>query len=194
MPPSAPPASLVRRLDRLERGRAALLERLAPMSPAELTARPAAGGWNVLDVVQHVIIVEELVLRALATRPGPLSLAERVRSGLRLTALRIYLRSGGRVQAPTPAILPQGRVPLDELRARWERARAGYATALASFGPDDLRRPMMKHPIVGKLTPVQTLTFLGTHLAHHGRQIERIWRGQAHGRTGAQAHGREVGS
>ena len=172
----------------MERGRAALLERLAPMSPAELTARPAAGGWNVLDVVQHVIIVEELVLRALATRPGPLPLAERVRSGLRLTALRIYLRSGGRVEAPTPAILPQGSVPLDELRARWERTRAGYATALASFGPEDLRRPMMKHPIVGKLTPVQTLTFLGTHLAHHGRQIERI-RG-AIGREGAKARGR----
>jgi hypothetical protein len=35
-------------------------------------------------------------------------------------------------------------------------------------------RPMMKHPLVGKLTPLQTLTFLETHLAHHGRQIERI--------------------
>ncbi len=146
------------------------------MSPAELAARPAAGGWTVLDVVQHVIIVEELVLRALPTRPGPLPLTQRIRSGLRLTALRIYLRSGGRVQAPTPAILPQGSVPLEELRARWDHTRAGYATALASFGPEDLLRPMMKHPIVGKLTPVQTLTFLGTHLTHHGRQIERIRR------------------
>src|SRR6476659_156037 len=98
-------SALFRRLDRLERRRAALLERLASMSPAQLTARPAAGSWNVLDVVQHVVIVEELVLRALGTRPGPLSLAERLRSGARLTALRIYLRSGGRVQAPTPAIL-----------------------------------------------------------------------------------------
>jgi len=171
---SNPIRSLARRLDRLERGRAALLERLASMSPAQLTARPATGGWHVLDVVQHVVIVEELVLRALATRPGPLPLTERLRSGLRLTALRIYLRAGGRVQAPTPAILPQGSVPLEELRSRWDRARAGYASALASFGPEDMVRPMMKHPIVGKLTPLQTLTFLETHLAHHGRQIERI--------------------
>ena len=127
-----------------------------------------------LEVVQHVIIVEELVLRALATRPGPLPLAERLRSGLRLTALRLYLRSGGKVKAPTPAILPQGTVSLEELRARWDRTRAGYASALASFGPEDLVRPMMKHPFVGKLTPRQTLTFLATHLAHHGRQIDRI--------------------
>jgi uncharacterized damage-inducible protein DinB len=167
---------LGRRLERLERGRAALLGRVAQMSSEQLTARPAAGGWHVLDVLQHVIIVEELVLRALATRPGPLPLAERLRSGLRLTTLRIYLRAGGRVRAPTPAILPQGSVPLDELRARWARVREGYASALASFGPADMARPMMKHPIVGKLTPKQTLTFLSTHLAHHSRQIERICR------------------
>jgi uncharacterized damage-inducible protein DinB len=169
-------STLSRRLDRMERRRAALLERLAPMSPAQLTARPAATAWHVLDVVQHVVIVEELVVRALGTRPGPLPLVERIRSGLRLTALRVYLRSGGRLRAPSPAILPQGSVPLEELRVRWDRTRAGLASALSSFGPADLIRPMMKHPIVGKLTPAQTLTFLDTHLAHHSRQIDRIVR------------------
>jgi uncharacterized damage-inducible protein DinB len=171
-----PPAALTRDLERLERGRTALLERLIGLSPAQLNARPAAGGWHVLDVVQHVIIVEYLVLRALATRPGPLPLAKRLRSGLRLTALRIYLRAGGRLQAPTPAILPGGGVSLEELQARWDRTRAGYASALSSFGPVDLVRPMMKHPFVGKLTPAQTLTFLDAHLAHHTRQIDRILR------------------
>jgi uncharacterized damage-inducible protein DinB len=184
---------LGRGLERLERGRAGVLGRVAQMRPEQLTARPAAGGWHVLDVLQHVIIVEELVLRALATRPGPLPRAERVRSGLRLTALRVFLRAGGRVRAPTPAILPQGSVPLEELRARWDRVRAGYASALASFGPADMARPMMKHPIVGKLTPRQTLAFLDTHLAHHGRQIDRIRRALgADGRTGAQAHRRST--
>ena len=77
-------------------------------------------------------------------------------------------------RAPTPAILPRGSVSLEELQARWDRTRQGYATALSTFGPADLVRPMMKHPIVGKLTPLQTLTFLETHLAHHGRQIDRI--------------------
>ena len=33
----------------------------------------------------------------------------------------------------------------------------------------------MKHPIIGKLTPLQTLTFLDAHLAHHARQIGRLW-------------------
>ena len=167
---------LTRHLARLERSRAALLERLGAMSPGQLVTRPAAGGWHVLDVVQHVVIVEERVLKAVATRPGPLPLTERLRSGLRLTALRIYLRSGGRIKAPNPALIPPGGTTLEELLSRWDRVRAGYASALASFGPADLVRPMMKHPIVGKLTPRQTLTFLDAHLVHHGRQIDRILR------------------
>jgi hypothetical protein len=62
------------------------------------------------------------------------------------------------------------------LWARWDRARAGHRTALESFDRTDLIRPMMKHPIIGKLTPAQTLTFLDAHLGHHGRQIERLQR------------------
>ena len=173
-PPVRPSASLARRLDRMERRRAALVERLRRLHPEELATRPSPGSWHVLDVVEHVVIVEERVLGALATRPGPIPLTERLRSGMRLTALRLYLRSGGRIKAPNPALLPPGGASLDELLARWDRTRAGYATALASFGPADLVRPMMKHPIVGKLTPPQTLTFLDAHLAHHSRQIDRI--------------------
>ena len=104
-------SALTRHLARLERRRAALLERLGAMSPGQLVTRPAAGGWHVLDVVQHVVIVEERVLKAVATRPGPLPLTERLRSGLRLTALRIYLRSGGRIKAPNPALIPPAAPP-----------------------------------------------------------------------------------
>jgi DinB superfamily len=166
--------TLTRHLGRLERRRAALLAGLAPLTHRQLTYRPAPGRWHVLDIVEHLVIVEERILGAIATRPGPLPLAARLRGGLRLAALRLYLGGGGKIQAPTPAILPQGGVSLDQLRERWDRTRAGYATALAAFDRTDLVRPMMKHPIIGKLTPRQTLIFLETHLGHHGRQIGRI--------------------
>ena len=168
--------TLGRRLNRMERHRAALLARIAPLSPEQLVTRTAPERWHVLDVVEHLIIIEEMVLRALATRPGPLPFAARLQGGLRLSALRLYLRCGGKLQAPSRAILPRGDVTLTELWARWDRARAGHRTALESFDRTDLIRPMMKHPIIGKLTPAQTLTFLDAHLGHHGRQIERLQR------------------
>ena len=166
--------SLGRRLDRLERRREELLGRVAPLGAEQLAYRPGPERWHVLDILEHLIIIEERVLGAVGTRPGPLPAAERLRGALRLAGLRLYLRSGGKIRAPTRAILPQGGVGLAELRERWDRARAGYRTALEAFDCTDLLRPMMKHPVIGKLTPTQTLAFLDAHLAHHGRQIERL--------------------
>ena len=62
--------TLGRRLNRLERHRAALLARIAPLSPEQLVTRTSPERWHVLDVVEHLIIIEEMVLRALATRPA----------------------------------------------------------------------------------------------------------------------------
>jgi hypothetical protein len=78
------------------------------------------------------------------------------------------------VKAPAQAILPAGGATLGELRGRSNAVRAGLAEALERFEPADLARPMMRHPIVGKLSPVQTLRFLHRHIAHHRRQIRRI--------------------
>jgi hypothetical protein len=166
--------SLARRLHRLERSRTALLDRVAPLGAEQLARRPGPERWHGLDILEHLIIIEERVLGAVGTRPGPLPAAERLRSAVRLAGLRLYLRSGGRIKAPTRAILPQGGATLAELRERWDRARAGYRAALEGFDRTDLRRPMMKHPIIGKLTPTQTLAFLDAHLAHHGRQVDRL--------------------
>jgi DinB superfamily len=164
------------RLKRMERHRGALLARIAPLGAEQLVTRPSPERWHVLDILEHVIVIEEMVLRGFATRPGPLPLLARVQGGLQLRALMLYLRAGGKIQAPSRAILPRGNITLAELRERWDRTRAGYRTALEAFDRGDLVRPMMKHPIVGKLTPAQTLTFLDAHLAHHGRQVERLQR------------------
>jgi DinB superfamily len=158
----------------MERHRAALLARIAPLSAEQLVARTSPDQWHVLDILEHLIIIEEMILRGIATRPGPLPVAARLQGGVRLTMLRLYLRSGGKVKAPSRAILPRGKVSLQELLERWDRTRAGYRTALEAFDRPDLVRPMMKHPIIGRLTPVQTLTFLDAHLAHHARQIDRL--------------------
>ena len=171
---------LARGLDRLERHRAALLAGLAPLTPEQLGYRPSAERWHMLDIVEHLIIIEELVLRSLGTRPGPLPAVARLQGAMRLTALRLYLRAGGKIQAPTRAIFPRGSISLSELHDRWARTGAGYRTALEAFDRTDLIRPMMKHPIIGKLTPVQTLTFLDAHLSHHRRQIERLRRSIPH--------------
>jgi len=165
---------LASRLARLERQRAEVLGSLHGLGPAQLRFRPAPDSWNLLDVIEHLVLIEERILGGLGTRPGPLPILERVRVGAGFALLTAWLRGGGRIRVPTRAILPGGSSSLDELRGRWDAARAGLSEALERFERSDLRRPMMRHPIVGKLSPAQTLSFIHTHVAHHRPQLARI--------------------
>ena len=83
---------------------------------------------------------------------------------------------GRRFKAPAQAILPQGGVTLTDLGARWDAVGQALRRTVDGLGPADYGRPMMRHPFVGLLTPIETLTFLLRHIAHHRRQILRIRR------------------
>ncbi len=165
---------LASRLARLERQRAEVLGSLDGLGPPQLRFRPTPESWGLLDVIEHLVLIEERILGGLGARPGPLPLLERVRVGAGFALLTVWLRGGGRIRVPSRAVMPGGSSSLEELRGRWDTVRAGLNQALERLERSDLGRPMMRHPIVGKLSPTQTLSFLHTHVAHHRPQLARI--------------------
>jgi DinB superfamily len=169
---------LRRRLDRMEHQRSALLEDVARLRDAQLAFRPAPGSWCPLDVVEHLVRVEEAVVLRVPQLPPSRTLAQGLRAAGSMALLRLTFGAGVRTEAPSRSVLPQGAVTLPELRGRWERVREKLAAVLDDQTPADLRRPMMRHPVCGWLTPTQTLSFLEQHVAHHTRQLERIRRAQ----------------
>ena len=90
--------------------------------------------------------------------------------------MRVVFAIGGRIKVPVQGILPLGGVTLSDLVTRWEAARAAMRERLEGFGDQDWSRPMMRHPLLGRLTPAECLIFLRWHMAHHRRQIGRIRR------------------
>jgi uncharacterized damage-inducible protein DinB len=166
--------SLAARLARMELRRASLLEELAALGPDQLTFRPGPESWSPRDVLEHLVLVEEAVQRYASKRPGPQPRAATARAGLKLRIILIYFRLGARIEAPTRAVLPAGTGSLEDLRTRWDQARQGLATLLEGETAADRRRPLLRHPVTGWLTPAQSLTFIEAHIAHHRRQIARI--------------------
>ncbi len=165
---------LERRIDRLERQRAALLRELHAMTPGRLVFHPAPGGWSALDLVEHLVLVEEAVLRGIPDRPPTRGLADSARAAVVLPLLYLSFARGGRFRAPTPAILPVGGSTLPQLEARWTRARANLRAVLQLMGREDLSRPFFRHPVVGWLTTLEGLGFLERHVAHHLHRVQRI--------------------
>jgi hypothetical protein len=165
---------LERRIGRLERQRVALLRELNALSPARLVFHSAPGSWSALDLVEHLVLVEEAVLRGIPDRPRARSMADSARAAMVLPLVYLAFARGRRLRAPSSAVLPVGGSTLPQLEARWARARANLSAVLQLMGPEDLSRPFFRHPVIGWLTTLEGLGFLERHVAHHLHQVKRI--------------------
>ncbi len=169
MHPSLTPA-----FQRLEKQREELLAPLRALPAGKLEARPGPGQWCLLDVVQHLVLVDEGMTaygEKKVNAPGrPMTLAERLRLGLLSAAFRMPVR----VKAPTPVVIPKEIVPLADLETRWAAARARMAALFDSLPEEKVRAAFFRHAIVGMLDPAALVAFLECHVAHHLQQVGRI--------------------
>lgn len=166
---------LERRLDDMDDWKDALLGALAIESAERLAFRPEGKGWCALDVVQHLVLVEEGVLgysrKKLQGPPQPVGLLDRAK----LAFLVLVLRSPARFGAPAPQVVPAETFPLPELETRWRAVRGGLRETLAGLPDERLDALFFRHPIGGPLDAAGTLTFLDEHARHHDAQLRRIW-------------------
>lgn len=170
------PKGLAPRLDAMKARRDALLAGLASRSPERLAFRADGRGWNALDVVQHLALVEESVVgyarKKLLAPPQPVPWGGR----LRLLSLVAVLRSPVRVAAPAAQVIPAETLPLDVLSERWRAASAALRDVVLALPAERERSLFFRHPIAGPLAPSGTLVFLDEHVRHHEGQLARIAR------------------
>jgi hypothetical protein len=168
------PTALQRRYDRLERQRAALLERLSVYTDAQHAFQPDPECWSLAGVVHHLVLVEEALVRygrrEAATRPARVSLASRLRERLVLSVLASDIR----IRAPVASVVPQAHVPLALLGPRWTAARADLLAYIGELPGPAWARTAFRHPRTGWITAAGGLRFLDAHTRHHVRQIDRI--------------------
>lgn len=160
------------RFEDLERRRRALLQEFAGRSPEQLAFRPTAESWSMLQVAQHLCIVEGAFLQA-AERTGPLAKPS-LRHRLQRPVLWLVFALGLRVRAPTRRVLPEPEPELAEIETRWQETRQHLHAFLAGIEPDQKEVPRFLHPVAGPLTPTGLLDFLSDHFEHHRRQLRRI--------------------
>lgn len=171
-----------RLLARIETRRREIVAEADRLSSEQLTFRHTPNAWSALDVIEHLVKVEEAIVSRIRPRAprGPL---EAVRAKGALGLMRVIFSLRGRVKVPVQAILPLGGVTLSDLAKRWEAAQAALREKLEGFEPGAWSRPMMRHPLIGLLTPSESLTFIRWHMGHHRRQIARIRRAPGYPRS-----------
>src|SRR5512132_3996194 len=93
------------RLKAFNEKRGALLDEMESLDQAKLVAKPLAGKWSILEIIEHLVIAEREVLQGL---PEPSQLSERERRlthRFRYVIVMLVLRYGIPVQVPSPTMV-----------------------------------------------------------------------------------------
>jgi hypothetical protein len=156
--------------------RRALLDELEALDPAMLTAKPRAGKWSMLEIVEHLVLAERAVFKGL---PDASRLVDGERgpgNHARYLLVLFILKSGVPVRVPSPEMVPRGDRSLTELRRSWDESQDWLRSYVDRVGPDGVRRAVFEHPVAGPMTVKQAVRMLRVHLGGHVRQIRALQR------------------
>lgn len=165
--------------DALDAARARVGDRLGALSPEARAWSPAPDTWSALQVLDHLLKVEQSMLWGLSRQVS--RGADRRDLGPRdpdkLALVDSVLRSPRPFRMPAAVerfISPDPQPDYAALREAW--AEIGAQTrALLGTVPEALREAgLIGHPIAGPLGVDDLVPFLEAHVVHHEHQLDRL--------------------
>ena len=162
-------AELKHHFDRLEKLKSETLQYFSNYDENALNAPPTIGKWGALQHMAHIISSETKGLGYMmkkiqaADKVGIAGVREKFMSFL----LKSFLRTGIKFKAPAVLDEPSVHYTVDEISSAWDKLRLQYVTFLSSMDDRMAHKLIYKHPIAGRLTPVQALEFMAIHLNRH---------------------------
>ena len=168
--------TFAKRFASLEAQKAGMLAEVQEWPTAMRSMRPRDGGWNALEVLDHLVRTETGICGVVAeTMHEPRRIG--VRDRLRFVLVERVFLSQRRVKVPesvTKFIWPGEGLELAEITARWDAGRVRLAEVACEASA--CRGGVFRHPVSGWMSFEQVLRFFSAHMVHHQYQLERIRR------------------
>lgn len=162
----------------IDETRESLQRRVAELNAAQENFRAASGGWSIADIVEHLTILEERLLKLMtmmvtkAESEGGQRAAEAVFTPVSLDQ---FAERSQREKYTAPEVVqPGGGIPVSDLLKRMQQSRAGLSALRPRLEAADLSAARYPHPAFGPLNLYEWLVLIGTHEARHLRQIEAL--------------------
>lgn len=142
-----------------------------------LNRKPADNGWSALQVIFHLILVDENSLAYVRKKLSfnPVLKKAGIGASLRSILLLVTLYSPIKFKAPKAAsseLIPETG-DFEEAKARWRKIRSEWTDFFAQMPADLAEKAAYRHPRAGRLNWLQMLRFLSAHFERHRRQIRR---------------------
>jgi uncharacterized damage-inducible protein DinB len=168
-------ADLNKTFAKLEKQKAEIFGRLKGYDEKTLNQRPDPNAWSVMEVIDHLTIVERSSYQYLLKKMQDKDAAQKTgfKEMFRSILLNGYLASNKKFKAPSVTLPAASYLMPAEAEKAWTEARKDISSVWAGLPEELLDRNWFKHPAAGKLNLKQMLSFMKAHVAHHEKQIDR---------------------
>lgn len=164
---------LIDHLDRIESAREDLFSDLDALSETQLHFRKSPEKWNILQILDHLMISEKLTVVYIKRKTSSGKEFEKsgVQTKFRILVLKLAFVLPFKYKAPKVADTTGKDPDFEELTSGWKQIRKDTRELIQNLDDDTLKCEIFKHPIVGMLNMKQTLKFFEIHFNHHKKQI-----------------------
>jgi uncharacterized damage-inducible protein DinB len=158
-------------VQRLQTSRDNFLRAVEGIREEQARAKPAGGGWSILECVEHVALAERGMLRMTQKAPDGAQPVDLERDAK-------ILKFGGdrsrKAESPEVA-LPTGRyATLAEAAGQFRQNREQTIAYVSETTEQALRKKAVPHPLAGMLDGYQILLLMSVHPERHIGQIAEL--------------------
>src|SRR5215813_2663271 len=163
----------------IDEPRERIYKRVESLNEEQANARPDADAWSATEIVEHLTIMEERLVRmmkVMLTKAEGASLkSDRATVEIKPFSLdELVARSRNEKYIAPEAMRPSGTVPLADLLVRLRQSRLELRSLRPRIEAIDLSVVTYQHPAFGPLNIYQWLAFIGLHEERHLRQLESV--------------------
>ena len=171
--------SVAQIFERIDETRERLYSRVEGLSDEQAAKRPSPNAWSVKEIIEHLSIIEDRLLRMMTMM---LMKAESAGAGSSngpveikpFSLEKLIERSRNEKYDAPEAVRPSGQVTLADSLAKMRRSREELHGLRSRVETTDLSGATYPHPVGAALNFYEWLAFIGVHEERHLRQIDSV--------------------
>lgn len=171
--------SVAQIFEEIDETRQRLFKRVEGLTDEQANAHPKADGWSVKDIIEHLAILEDRLVRMMKVMLTKAEGASTQKGGgafeIKPFSLENLIeRSRSEKYTAPEAVRPSGNVHLPDLLAKMRGSREELRALQPRIEATDLSAFTYPHPAFGPLDFYQWLALIGFHEERHLNQIESV--------------------